>query len=172
MKITKNIIEEYRFEENNNFAEFILKPIDNTGTLIINSSFGTWSYYWGACGMKFKDFLISMQYDRDYLMSKLSSKVFSLDLTISNIQYDIVKSNFTNDIKKTLLNELSVLVKNSSYDGKDFMINYNNYCHKIKYHIYQNDYPSSGADYPNDIKNFYEIFWNEFIIFLMNENKN
>lgn len=47
-------------------------PLRHRGELLINSTFGSWSNYWSAPGVPFKQFLAGVEFD--YLMSKLMGR--------------------------------------------------------------------------------------------------
>lgn len=79
---TKGTIEKYdiRFGEYGDWAIF---TIDNaTGLLQCHSSYGDWQYAWPRHGRKtFKHFILELERDWQYLLKKVSDKVYDDDAT-------------------------------------------------------------------------------------------
>lgn len=61
------------------------------GEILINSTFGSWSQYWNAPGMRFKKFLIGL--DFDYVFGRfmgLSLEQFDGDASVAGIQRKVL----------------------------------------------------------------------------------
>lgn len=82
MSVTKNTgAEVYSVKNAGEWATIVLRAWDEPsqegsgrfrGELLINSTFGSWSHYWSAPGMPFKQFLVELEFD--YLMGKLMGR--------------------------------------------------------------------------------------------------
>lgn len=67
--------------------------INYQAELLINSTFGAYSYYWSCMADPFRQFLVSC--DRSYLLGKLCSErleVFDFDKTIEAAKAEIIKA--------------------------------------------------------------------------------
>lgn len=92
-----------------------------TGRIQIASDFGSWQYYWGSCGMPFKEFLICLNIG--YAANKFGEdKWFNLSNTIECLKQQI--DEFTlydtdaDEHKKELLAELTLLTEETSTRGE------------------------------------------------------
>jgi hypothetical protein len=61
-QITKTTVECYRLRHSSGmyWADITVDANGNTGRLQIASDYGSWQYYWGACGRTFKEFLLQV----------------------------------------------------------------------------------------------------------------
>lgn len=73
--VTKGTAEIYRFraQDGGYWAEVIIdtNPNSRMGRISIFSDFGSWNYFWGACGETFKKFLSGL--DKHYLAGKFGA---------------------------------------------------------------------------------------------------
>jgi len=78
MPVTKTFADRYTVRHAGEYAAIFMnewsepggKEPRYLGEIAIHSSFGSWAYQWGACGMPFRAFLA--QLDNGYLMNKLA----------------------------------------------------------------------------------------------------
>ncbi len=105
--ITKSTTELYKIRTvNGAWADIVIDANGNTGRIQIASDFGSWDYYWGACGNPFKKFLTEL--DKHYAAGKFGEdRWFDLDDTIELLNDQI--KDYTND--KLLIIELKEEIK-------------------------------------------------------------
>jgi DNA-binding Xre family transcriptional regulator len=70
-KFEKAISERYTFHGPHSLWA-VITVSENIGLLQIASDFGDWSYRWSSPGCPFKEFLVSLGRDGDYLINKLT----------------------------------------------------------------------------------------------------
>lgn len=91
--ITKANIEVYWIRpkgHNSGWADISIDEGETSGRVSIASDYGGWSYYWGACGSGFKQFLIDL--DIDYAAGKFGEgSYFDVETTVRGIRKDILK---------------------------------------------------------------------------------
>ena len=71
------------------------------GEIVINSSFGTWSNTWTACGVPFKQFLTRAEFD--YLFTKfmgIKLNCFDGNATMVQIKQDIMERRKSGSLDK------------------------------------------------------------------------
>ena len=97
---TKSKIEKYDIRWG--CGEWAIFSIDeNIGMMQCLSSFGCWGYAWPNHGRKtFKLFLLEMEKDWSYLLSKTSNKVFDFDESIIYWKNDILELRRDGDCTK------------------------------------------------------------------------
>jgi hypothetical protein len=152
---TKSTVECYKMRSTKSsaWADITIDANGNTGRLQIASDYGSWQYYWGACGLSFKDFLISL--NLHYVADKFGEgNWFDLDKTISNLKSNI--NEFTqydtiDDLKNELLEELKNLEEST---GKDEFI------HKMWDSPKIMDMADGTPDLATSISPQFQNFWN------------
>lgn len=116
--VTKSHVECYKLRSDKGaWADITIDMKDKTGRIQIASDYGSWQYYWGACGETFKKFLIGL--DLHYIAGKFGeSRWFDLEKTIASLRSRI------NDMDKheVLLEELSKLEDCSSREEFNHII--------------------------------------------------
>ena len=91
-KITKSTVEVYRFraEEGAYWADVTIDspPAAHYGRISIASDFGSWNYYWGACGTPFKIFLAGC--DQHYVAKNFgAASFFSAEATLKAYRQEV-----------------------------------------------------------------------------------
>jgi len=170
MLITKSNIESYKIRYDDKFywADINIDAGESSGRIQISSDFGDYQYYFGSCGMMFKEFLCKIE--MDYLSRKFGqSDWFDLDATINNLKSRIFEYTDSKDkqIRQELLDELSNLEESSSIE--EFICKMNNSTLILQMedynpHVYKTINPV--------FKNFWTHIWIPFINELKKENKN
>lgn len=104
--VTKSVMETYTIRNRGEYATIALRCSEAkgedryyTGEILINSSFGSWANYWGACGRPFKEFLQKL--DFHYTFGKFmgaSLEVFDEDETIADIKRKLIEVRRENRI--------------------------------------------------------------------------
>ncbi|NKI28242.1 hypothetical protein HCG49_16940 [Arenibacter sp. 6A1] len=146
------------------FAKFYLDYSENQGRLSISSDYGSWSFYWGACGIPFKEFLIGL--DKHYVAGKFGEdKYFDLEKTISSLKDRINEYATDSYEKKELKRELKTL-KNSS--NKEEFIRKMWNCDEIL--EMENNCPDLVETISPSFDNFWSKFWPIFINELKSKN--
>ncbi len=91
--ITKNNIECYKIRHSSAtpWADINVDTHGKSGRLSIASDYGNWSYYWGACGEPFKQFLEGL--DKHYVARKFGcAHTLDMERTIQTIKREVVCS--------------------------------------------------------------------------------
>ena len=99
MNFSKAVTETYRFSSGGDFANFYIDSSDGatSGTILIHSSFGTWSRYWGSCGDRFKHFLVDLHIE--YTATKFGcGNWFDAATTTARYRSDITRALAKNEI--------------------------------------------------------------------------
>lgn len=85
LTISKSTVENYKVINCGEYASISIDSQGDKGTIQITSSFGTWSYYWGACGIEFKKFLHGLDYH--YAAGKFGEdRHFDLESTLDGFK--------------------------------------------------------------------------------------
>ena len=97
---SKGTVEKYDIRWNR--GEWAVFTIDNaTGLMQCHSSYGDWGYAWPNHGREsFKHFILELERDWEYLLGKVSNKVFDFDKTIKLWKNKILGSRKKYDYKK------------------------------------------------------------------------
>ena len=139
-KFSKGTIEKYTINWEHEWAVFTIDS--NTGLMQCHSSYGDWSYSWPNHGREtFKHFLIDLERDWEYLLNKVSDKVFNLDKTIQEIIRDIIDSRKQDYISKDIARKAYDFIKSD-----DCQINSED---GFYMRMYENDY--INAVYPDSL---------------------
>lgn len=118
--IKKTNVECYklRFKAGFAWADITIDAADRTGRIQIASDYGSWEYYWGACGIEFKEFLVGLNISyaagkfgedkwfdqiktiealkiriKEYTIEK--EELYELNLELSNLEDSSCKEEFT-----------------------------------------------------------------------------
>ena len=160
-KTTKSTVECYKIRGTKSgvWADITIDANEKAGRLQIASDYGSWQYYWGSCGLNFKDFLISLNID--YVANKFGEgNWFDLDKTISNLESNIkefTQYDTIQDLKNELLEELKNLEESS---GKDEFV------HKMwnspKIMDMADGTPNLETSISPQFQNFWKILWQVF----------
>lgn len=165
MKFTteKTTVELYKIRGGNgSYADITIDAKDNTGRISISSDFGTWSYFWGACGEEFKPFLTGL--DIDYAAGKFGeNKWFDYEATMSGLKRRIGDYGKT-DLCDGLFSELNFL-KGREEVG-DFMATIRQ-CREIM--ELEDNMPDMVLTISPGFRKFWETLWKHFTFELRKE---
>lgn len=168
LSITKNSVECYkiRHQSGSYWADITIDSKGTTGRLQIASDYGSWQYYWGACGCPFKEFLT--QLDIGYVAGKFGeSKWFDAEKTAAFYRQTIVKNRREGD--------LTGAEARAMYDEVKFIEEINNECEF--YHAMQADCPNIMKYFnycPDSITTIspsFRMFWDNIWQYFINELK-
>jgi len=117
--IEKSTVECYKIRHSSGmcWADITIDSNGNTGRIQIASDYGSWQYYWGACGCPFKKFLgkIDMEYTADKFGE---SKWFDIDKTMRAYREYILESRrieqFNADKAREMWEEVKLLTDSSN----------------------------------------------------------
>lgn len=125
--IKKSTVENYKVENSGEYASITIDSSGNKGTVQITSSFGTWSYYWGSCGVEFKKFLHGL--DCQYTAGKFGEdRHFDLESTLNGFK-ERAKDYFTNNHDILEVKEEIKSLQDVSY--KEEFISIVQHCNRI-----------------------------------------
>jgi hypothetical protein len=89
--IEKSAVECYKIRNSEVWADITIDANESTGRIQIASDYGSWQYYWGACGKPFKQFLTEL--DKYYAASKFgASRWFDSEKTVAEYRA-VIKEN-------------------------------------------------------------------------------
>ncbi len=91
--INKTSVELYKIRHESGFcwADITIDANGTTGRISIASDYGSWQYYWGACGESFKKFLCGL--DKSYIAGKFGAdKWFDSEKTVAEYRR-VIKEN-------------------------------------------------------------------------------
>lgn len=144
--IIKSTVECYkiRSKENSTWADIVIDSKENStnGRIQIVSDYGDYQYYWSACGMPFKKFLIELE--KGYFASKVGAdKYFDNAATLTSYKIDILherrKDNIDNEFARKAFEEIKEL-KDLNKDEfcyylnkANFLMSFYNYCPEFFY---------------------------------------
>lgn len=157
------------------WADIYMSANGNTGTLFIQSDYGSWDYFWGSCGKPFKEFLVGL--DRGYLLTKLNSGkelYFDCDLYIKNLRKELDKLYLNSEIEPQehddALWEISEYLEDYSTKESICSAFYSD-C-KVLSKIFPDGFSTSSAtDFHPLMYRFYEEAWVPFVQLLKEELK-
>jgi hypothetical protein len=91
--IEKTTIECFKMRSpSGTWADISIDANGKAGRIQIASDYGSWQFYWGACGCEFKEFLCGL--DKHYVAGKFgASKWFDSEKTLSEYRA-VIKENF------------------------------------------------------------------------------
>lgn len=87
--ITKTQVECYKITSpRSGWADIVVDDNGKAGRIQIDSDYGSWQRYWGACGCPFKEFLVNL--NLDYVAGKFgASKWFDHEATMQLLRKDV-----------------------------------------------------------------------------------
>jgi hypothetical protein len=174
-------IEVYRLREFSNthtWADIYIDapPDAQFGAIMIRSDYGSWDYFWGSCGMPFKEFITSNM-DKTYLIGKFMhgrNKEFREDYwqeeATKLINEAIASDGFDSKQGETLLEELNELIEYHDFKSADglYAIIRESFPELDTFFQESDHYPK--ADYtPAQLTMFMEECWPAFIELLKAE---
>lgn len=160
--ITKTTVECFKIRHSSGtWADITIDAKEETGRIQIASDYGAWQFYWGSCGMPFKEFLASL--DKHYVAGKFGcARWFDAVKTVAEFQRVIeedINDGYLNASKGAdALDELELL-KNSS-DQNEFCMTLND-CGQIM-KLYDHC-PSLIYGIDPSFENFWTKLWPVFI---------
>ena len=125
--VQKAYIERYYFRfENGNWAQIYIDSEHNT--LMCQSTFGDYGYpYWHPAKTEtFKDFLIGMENEKQYLLEKVAKKEFDLDLTVQNWKAQIIEWRRSENCTKNQAREMWDVINDLADSGANASELYHN----------------------------------------------
>jgi hypothetical protein len=167
--ITKSTVECYKIRStsiHNGWADITIDSKGTTGRIQIASDYGDWQYYWGACGMPFKEFLISL--GKDYLAGKFGEdNYFDYNRTIRQYKKDILDyrkdETISAEAARDMWDELENLI---TYGEREFSVGLWVDCPKLM--VFYDNTPTLHRT----ISPMFELFWNKLWLPFMDELKN
>jgi hypothetical protein len=163
--IEKKTVECYKMRSKSGiWADITIDASENTGRIQIASDYGSWQYYWGACGCAFKEFLCGL--DKHYVAGKFgASKWFDSTKTVAEYRA-VIKENIKDGYiskKKGIdaLAELQCLEESSCKE--EFCSNLND-CSEIM-RLYDHC-PSLIYGIDPAFENFWNNTWISFVDYL------
>lgn len=87
------------------WASVFVRPINEGAEVVINSSFGTYGYVWGAMGCGWREFLPSLS--REYAMRKLAGRAY--DVPLDREEFIAAMRDALDDDEKSILDSWGVL---------------------------------------------------------------
>jgi hypothetical protein len=167
--ITKGQVEIYKIRHPSGmyWADITIDAKGTTGRIQIASDWGDYQYYWGACGVDFKDFLAKIGID--YAAVKFgASDGFNLDSTLKDYRRHVLDSRrrdqITCDEARDLYNEIDEM-NDGPYGSIDHFLTVAHEKDKLpKFFSYD---LSVQRDITPQFKKFWDTCWkvllNEFI---------
>lgn len=164
--ITKTQIECYKIRSGKGaWADITIDAQGNTGRIQIASDYGSWQYYWGACGERFKRFLADL--DIYYAAGKFGEgNWFDLDKTIENLKSRIKEYSADYPEKKAELKSELKELKDSSCK-EEFVAKMWQSPEILEMEGHN---PEMITDVSPSFKKFWEVLWPVFIEELKKEN--
>jgi hypothetical protein len=101
--IDKTTVECYKIRHRSGmyWADINVDSMGTKGRISIASDFGKYSYFWGACGCSFKEFLMDLP--MEYAADKFDAdRWFDLEATISSYKRNVLESRRSEDIDAEL----------------------------------------------------------------------
>lgn len=173
-KITKSTVECYKIRQDKGFywADIVVDHNGNKGRISIASDFGSYQYYWGACGSSFKEFLCGIGID--YAAAKFGAgRWFDLEKTIKMYKEGILEyrrmDRMDKDYARKLFNSIKKVHENCDGSGEEtFYAEMQRHDELMKYYDWM---PTVGYDITPQFKNFWKELWPVFVGELKNEIK-
>lgn len=163
--ITKSQVECYklRHESGLYWADINVDANENKGRIQIASDFGSYQYYWGACGCSFKEFLIKIGID--YAAAKFGEdKWFDFDETIKSYKKTLIQyrreENITTEDAREIYDEIKELEEECPYRENDFVVIIQGKEKLMKFFEWT---PSLCYEISPQFKNFWNMVWPVFI---------
>lgn len=142
------------------WADITIDASGTTGRIQIASDYGSWQYYWGACGKPFKQFLLSL--NMSYMADKFGAdKHFDPDATIRAFKEQVIEyrrqENITAENARTIYKEI-ILLTHCVFEN-DF-IRVLSDCDELM--LFFDYMPPIQRDYHPLFKRFWEDCWPAF----------
>jgi len=162
--IEKSTAELYKLRgTNGSFANISLDYSEKQGRISISTDYGNWSYYWGACGSAFKEFLIGL--NMEYAAGKFGEgQFFDHVATLNYLQTRIKENSENKEHKRKLKDELKSLV--DCEDKSSFIAQMWNCSEIMKL---EDNCPDLVTGISPGFKYFWENLWSNFIQSLKEE---
>jgi hypothetical protein len=159
--IEKTTVECYKIRHYRGYADITVDSLGTKGRISISSDWGNYSYFWGACGCSFKQFLININIE--YVADKFGAdRWFDIESTIKFYKERVKESRSDGTISKEdakdILFEINSLKECSNRD--EFMISISD-CNKLM--RFFDHCPEMINDISHQFKNFWKIIWPIFI---------
>lgn len=163
MKIQVTHVTNYKLRTANSWADIVIDtPRPGAVQVLINSDYGSWSYFWGACGRDWKLFLSSL--DRHYMASKFGcDREFDADRTLRNYRNAILTARRSDELDEERARECWDKIHGileEAMDSRHFQsMVYDEQCFNWMY--------DTGPDYDTRINPqfdaFFDTFWTKFL---------
>ncbi len=170
MKITiSNNILCYRFREINDgitWADIYIDASGNQGSVLIQSDYGSWNYYWSRCAVPFKQFLTEIETEQ--LMRKLTietGKEFDEDKFFYKMEQELRDMRHEKEITPEEYSKACNEVEDIKelYANRDTIINHiEEHCVEIAKAYIDREYPDA-QEYPFLLQRFVKEVWPAFI---------
>jgi hypothetical protein len=99
LTVTKTTVECYKIRHPQFWADINIDSLGNQGRIQIASAYGSWQFFWGACGKPFKKFLQGV--DKYYVAGKFgSSKWFDAIKTVAEFK-QVIEANINDGYLNT-----------------------------------------------------------------------
>jgi hypothetical protein len=128
MRISKKTIQLYKLRDIGDcgWADISIDEGEQAGRISIASDWGSWQFYWGSCGKPFKQFLIGLSHNMDYVAGKMNAdRWFDFDATIKKLKNDVLISRRNNYIEeeqaRSIFNEIKEIENESPSDANHFV---------------------------------------------------
>lgn len=170
--IIKTTIECYKLRHlpHGTWADISVDANGNAGRIQISSDYGDWQYYWAACGMPFKEFLISLQ-DLQYVASKFKeADQFDGPATVGMYRRMIIESRRLDELdekKARLLWDETVELESRASDLPSFDTAIIDVCPRL--YEWMDYCPEYRTTISFMFRRFWEEAWPVFIAALQHE---
>jgi hypothetical protein len=112
--IEKTIVECYKIRHNLGYADITVDSLGTKGRISISSDWGNYSYFWGACGSSFKEFLIDL--NLEYTADKFNAdRWLNLESTIKFYKERVLESKNDGSISKGDAKEIIFEINSLKY---------------------------------------------------------
>lgn len=167
--IEKTTVECYKIRHTRGYADITVDSLGTKGRISISSDWGNYSYFWGACGSSFKEFLIDL--NLEYTADKFNAdRWVNLESTIKFYKERVLESKNDSFISKgdakEILFEVNSLKECSNRD--EFLIAVNDCKKLMRFFDFS---PEFIYGITPQFKKFWEIIWPIFIKELRKEKE-
>lgn len=157
--VTKSTAECFKLRHSSGmyWADITIDAKDHTGRIQIASDFGSWQYFWGACGKPFIEFLSGL--DIQYTAGKFGAdQFFDSEQTLKDYENAVNEADLPGKTISTLYAEILSL-KNISHKG-EFCSGIGE-CHNLL--VFFDGCPNLCYSIDPGFKKFWEMVWPEFL---------
>ncbi len=132
MQISKQQVTQYqiRFPDRSSWADITIEPNGTQGRIAIISDYGSWNYYWGACGVPFVQFLLDLKKDPHYFANKVGEANYTdVEKTIVAMKQQILSARRDESITAEVAREMYLELTDAIHDDAFQLIDrvYNDY---------------------------------------------